>query len=587
MSEKHESTFIVGGNEVTIAHDPEWRMKEKEVSNEKGVLLCSLIWVSYAIVNMASGFVRLVIKGVNPDTNEPFEVVTDCANLQPSYNNQLIKDLCNRGVVIYDGQYKEVLLFLSSQRRTIYYGVDRLGWHQDGDKYLFVLPGKVIGGHPDKNYRYMPNGYTPAQSAIREAGTLAEWQHHVLAACIENLLPLFVLGASFAAPLLLLLRLGSGGFHFFAISSDGKTIQLQIAISVWGNASDPSYMPDKTLVQQWNTTENGLDGIAQLFKDLPLALDELGSNNASNFGRVVYRLSSGSEKVTMTPNREMRTPKTWRAMLLSSGEHAVADEIEASTGRQAATGQSIRLIDIKIDGKAFPAWLGQPDIGDKATALKKACGTYYGTAALPYVRHIVEVANSPELTKQLLADYDQIQQQLLAEFPNLKPEQKRAIQRFAAVACGLMQDKAAGCIEVEQDKIIECVKYVLNLWLAHFPSVSEADRGLAHLMHFINANPYRFGDAEADRLIGVKLLGWKHNEKRIVVIPPESMPEVCGRRNYEGVVKRLVAMDMLDMNNTNNNGTRRLRYKLRLPDGTFMYGFAISYDLFDDGTDAD
>ena len=167
-------------------------------------------------------------------------------------------------------------------------------------------------------------------------------------------------------------------------------------------------------------------------------------------------------------------------------------------------------------------------------------------------------------------------------YDNLQPEQRRAIKRFALVACGLIMATEAGCIAVNDETIMVAVEHVLKLWLTEFPTVSEAERGIEHLKHFILTSPSRFGSADAADRGGNNLVGYRHDTHKLYLVPEENMVEVCGRANYGAVVKKLDELGVLLKNNTNNNGSYRPTYKLKLSNGHYVSGYAISFQLLAD-----
>lgn len=582
MSARVTSTFIVDGIEISVSHEHGWSIDKTGVY-EGGNFVSSPVWIQQAIVNVGSRLVKVVIKGINPITDSLFESTTDYANLQGGLNNQLLKALGNNGMRLKQGASKNLLEFLSQQKDVpTVYSFDKLGWHKnDEGKQLFVLPSQVLGEQPDKRYLYMPDSDAPSQRALVASGILEEWQRNVVSACINNPIALFALGIAFAAALMRLFNIEGGGFHFWGASSRGKTLLLQIAATVFGNGADPALLPDGSLIQRWNTTANALEGTALAFNDLLLPMDELGTSNIKNFGQAIYQLSGGVGKRAMNANRDMRSVRAWKVLMISSGEHAITHEIEAKTGVQARTGQMIRFVDISVDN-IFPAWGDVTEAKKKADALKVACSQYYGVAALPFLEYVVKVANNPMLMDAWLDRFELIEGALADGYDNLQSEQRRAIKRFALVACGLIMATDAGCIAVKDETIMDAVEHVLRLWLTEFPTVSEAERGIEHIKHFILTSPSRFGSADAADRGGNNLVGYRHAPLKLYLVPRENMVEVCGRANYGAVVKKLDELGLLLKNNTNNNGSPRPTYKLKLSNGHYVSGYAISFQLLAD-----
>ena len=539
LSENIKSTFIVGGQEVNVSHGIDWLVNETGIYKGKN-LVSTPVWIKKAIVSVESTRVKVVINGVSAINNGLFEHTTDYANLQGGFNNPLMKELGNYGMKPQHGEIKNLFEFLSQQQDLpTVYSFDKLGWHTTEAKQVFVLPSQVLGSQLDNHFIYMPDSTAPSQRALVVSGTLEEWQRNVVSACIKKPITLFALGIAFAAPLMRLFDVDGGGFHFWGASSRGKTLLLQVAATVFGNGADPAQFPNGSLIQRWNTTANALEGTALAFNDLLLPMDELGTSNIKNFGQAIYQLSGGVGKQAMNANRDIRQLRTWRTHIISSGEHAITHEIEAKTGVQARTGQLIRFIDISVDN-IFPTWGDVSEAKKKADALKVACSQYYGVAALPFLEYVVKIANHAPSMQLWQNQFEIIEDVLANEYPNLQAEQRRGIKRFALVACGLLMAVDARCIVMDDKVIMNSVIHVLGLWLAEFPTVSEAERGVEHLKRFILSNPSRFGDANEMDNFGNNLVGYKDNsDKKRYIIFKEKMAEACGRPNIKPVLKEL------------------------------------------------
>ena len=76
----------------------------------------------------------------------------------------------------------------------------------------------------------------------------------------------FILAASFAAPLLRILKQRIFFVYNWGGSKGGKTAALKAALSAWGD-------PERLMVN-FNATQVGLERTASFFCDLPLGIDE-------------------------------------------------------------------------------------------------------------------------------------------------------------------------------------------------------------------------------------------------------------------------------------------------------------------------
>ena len=139
----------------------------------------------------------------------------------------------------------------------------------------------------------------------------------------------------------------------------------------------------------WRGTANGIEGTAALFSDTLLLLDELGVASAQEVGNIVYSLASGIGKQRAQQDGSPRRPKSWRVIVLSTGELTIPDKI-SEAGKGSRAGQEIRIVDLDADaGKGFGVFdHGGPDgdPGKLAVAIREAAVKFYGTAGPAFVK---------------------------------------------------------------------------------------------------------------------------------------------------------------------------------------------------------
>jgi putative DNA primase/helicase len=115
----------------------------------------------------------------------------------------------------------------------------------------------------------------------------------------------------------------------------------------------------------------------------------LVERTASSF----YGLANGSGKARAARDGSLREPKTWRVLILSSGEIPTETKLAEDRGRKARGGQLVRMLDIPADrGRGFGVFdHGGPDndAGALAKTLKQAAISAYGTAGSEFVRRII------------------------------------------------------------------------------------------------------------------------------------------------------------------------------------------------------
>lgn len=328
--------------------------------------------------------------------------------------------LLSMGLIIAPGKRARELLTIYIQssnpiRRARC--VSQIGWH----KSCFVLPNKTIGCFGKE--RLILQTISSSLPNYSTSNSLSEWMEHVSILCIGNTRLAFSLSVAFATPLLNLLGLENGGFHFRGSSSIGKTTALAIATSVWGG---------KEHIQRWRATTNGLEALAAVHNDTLLCLDELSQIDAGIAGENAYMLANGSGKNRADRHGSSKKKATWRLLFLSTGEISLADHM-MEDGKKIRAGQEIRIIDIPADTHVhgiFENLHGYPNAASFAEILNQECSAYYGTAAQEFIRLLIEnYADVITQIKQFMEDF------LSTCVPkNADGQVYRAGKRFALVA---------------------------------------------------------------------------------------------------------------------------------------------------------
>jgi putative DNA primase/helicase len=253
------------------------------------------------------------------------------------------------------------------------------GWSLEED--AFVLPTLTIG---NPAIRFQSEYAAP--DTYRTAGTLESWRESVAGLCAGNPVPLLAVSTAFAGPLLLKAKrqhAGGGGIHFVGVSGCGKTGAGLMAASVWGG---PDYLTT------WNATGNGLEATAAARNDTLLPLDEIGESNAFEIGEIIYALANGHGKQRAARTGGARLSARWRIITLSTGEHTVETQIKKAGGKIKA-GQEARLLDIRVDNRAFGTYdnlHGYPDGAALNSAIKERASRDYGHAGPAFVEALLK-----------------------------------------------------------------------------------------------------------------------------------------------------------------------------------------------------
>jgi len=224
---------------------------------------------------------------------------------------------------------------------------------------------------------------------------------------------------AFAGSLLKLCGLEGGGIHLVGDSSTGKTTALQAACSVWGGSD---------YKRSWNTTANGLEGVASLCNDRLLALDEISECDPKYVGDIVYQISNGVGKARATKTGTARAVTDWRVFSLSTGERTISTSMEMAK-EETKEGQKIRMLDIPVES-SYGAWdelHGLATGTEFSDAIKKAAQNYYGTSGRAFLEKL-----TADIGRNFHAALEGYKQQFLDA--TAEGQHSRAATRFAVVA---------------------------------------------------------------------------------------------------------------------------------------------------------
>ena len=366
--------------------------------------------------------------------------------------SSIVEGLLSRGYSFkrkQKGMLLDYLYGLGADITKTYTVTDSSGWVGKS----FVLPHKTYG---DENLKF--RDVDPSPEAITAlSGTLEGWKENVAAHCAGNSRLIMALGTSFAAPLLPIIDIESGGFHLVGATSQGKTTILSVAASVTGVKDIP----------HWRTTTNGLESIATAFNHLCLPLDEIGQADPRDVGNIAYMLANGQGKARMTKNLTNRKPKTWKLMVLSSGEVGLGSYMAQANITQKG-GQEVRLPDVPAVPEGakygcFETIRGATTAVQFVSALDAAVKEYHGTALDAFLSQlVVDAADSTfagNLSKQVHL--------IAAELSDGTKDSAigRVAKRFALVQVSLGLAHKYGLLPFPIEEIGWAIAMCFNAWL--------------------------------------------------------------------------------------------------------------------------
>lgn len=384
--------------------------------------------------------------------------------------------------------------------------VNHIGWFNQ----CYVLPNRTIGYTESK--KILLQTANPSSLGFKEAGTTDQWREEVARFGIGNSRIAFAISAAFTAPLLSLMGIEGGGFHFRGESSKGKTITLYAGGSVWGGHDRK---------KMWRATSNGLEMTAYQHNDSLLLLDEMGEMNPKEIGNTVYMLANGQAKQRMNEAQ----PKQWRLLFLSTGEIDLKSAM-AEVGNITRAGQEVRLVDVEaVTGEygVFDTLLeGFKCSRSQAEYLQSMTGKHYGTVGREFLEKFTHDID------KALDQFKAFQNEFIKQTtPNGANSQvKRVLNRFAIVAAGGELATSYGLTGWGIGEAFSAAKACFDSWLSNLASAKDSQeevQAIEQIRLFIE----RFGESRFSDLNRandnhkpnvVDRVGYKHGEN-------EGMPE--------------------------------------------------------------
>jgi putative DNA primase/helicase len=456
--------------------------------------------------------------------------------------NSIIEGLLSRGYSFkreHKGLLLDYLYGLGKHIPESYTVTDSSGWVGKS----FVLPHKTYG---DENLRF--RNVDPSPEAITELkGTLQGWKDTVAARCGGNSRLILGLGISFAAPLLPMINIESGGFHLVGDTSQGKTIILSVAASVTGIKDIP----------HWRTTTNGLESTATAFNHLCLPLDEIGQADPKDVGNIAYMLANGQGKARMKKDLSNRKPKTWQLMVLSSGEFGLGKYM-AQANITLKGGQEVRLPDVpavpedSIYG-CFETIHGADTSAQFVLAIKAAVIEHHGTALDAFLSRLVIDAADPAFVGNLSKQVHLVAAKLAEGTSNSAIG--RVANRFALVQVVLGLAHKYDLLPFPVEDIEWGISTCFKAWLKGRGGDGsiEVKQAIARIEHLLVTNEFsdrvfdlRDSDTKTVRnLLAYRKVGVEGNTEEFWVPPTVFDKEFVVGVNKVGLVKELQRLGWL------------------------------------------
>ena len=462
--------------------------------------------------------------------------------------NAIISDLVHRGLVLSSHSRSRSLLaqyLRSTPCDKMMLSSSMPGWVKNS----FVLPYASFG--PDEVvFSGDPNtGF----------GTQGNWKHNVGKLCSGNSRLVFAASVAFAAPLMRVVGIEGGGFHFRGRSSKGKTTALQVAASVCGKvATSPG---EDSYVLNWKSTANSFEEVAEAHNDCLMVIDELGQADAKTVGDVCYTLANGQGKARMGSAK-----RSWRVMFITSGEISLAEQM-AKGGVETMIGQEIRLLEIASDCTEhglFENVHRSKTPADFSNRIKAATANHYGTPLQRFLEHLT--SNTEAMETRCRAYMDAYLKAVLPE--NATGVVPRAALRFALVAAAGELATKLKLTGWKKREAFRAAKQCFASWMEHHKTFDPVATAVDRVRSFILENSAKFEIVGGSVRLNGSKMGYQ-KKGRFLILPHVFRDLVCAGTNPEAVADALERAGYL-----NTSGPNRKKKQERIA-GQLGYFYSI------------
>jgi hypothetical protein len=281
------------------------------------------------------------------------------------FSSRSITALADLGCTITSENSKNVVKFLGALESE---NIDIIPKNDATSTFGWQPGRRFIPGHDEGITLDIDPSQRGMAAAYCQNGTMERWIEHMAPHRSREKFR-FILAASFAAPLLRIVKQRIFFVYNWGGSKGGKTAALKAALSAWGD-------PERLMVN-FNATQVGLERTAAFYCDLPLGIDErqLAGNNQGALEKIVYMIASGTGKIRGAKDGGIQTVHQWRTVALATGEEPLSTETSQ-------TGVSTRVLEI---------YGGPFDNEQDAALMHQQAAMDCGWAGPAFIEHILQM----------------------------------------------------------------------------------------------------------------------------------------------------------------------------------------------------
>jgi len=348
----------------------------------------------------------------------------------------------------------------------------------------------------------------------------------------------FVVGLGFGSILMELFPAINGAiFHVHSKDSGlGKTTAMYAGASVWGN-------PDMLVLQERDTYNSKMNR-AEVYKNLPLFMDEMTNTLPKDLSDFAYQLPSGFQRNRMgnKGNVERVRGEPWKLISATTGNTSMLERIALYKSLPKAEAQ--RILEYRTKAVHFTS-------KEETDIFSENLKANFGHAAVPYVQYVIRNLDAI----RTIAKSVQVRVDTAAGLA----QENRFWSVLATVGIvGLMTANKAGLLSYDTAPVSN---WIVDLMKHNKENVTEMGGDVETILTDFLAENYnnvlrikstddlRKGATGLDHLItpdALPRLGlvarYEYDIKRLCILP-KPLKEWCGKQqiNYSGFVEGLKA----------------------------------------------
>lgn len=348
-------------------------------------------------------------------------------------NRNVLPELINYGLTVVDNkdeaEFLLQVLLESEPAADVVYEHSCLGFQMIDGGLVFLAHHPIGASSPQKALSEYAD---PVKT--KPVGTLDSWRRIMRDEVLghENLE--LALALSVTAPVAYLLREAKiipliPLWALIGKTSTGKSTTLKCIASLWGSPEE-----SRGLVTDLNATQNAF--FAQLANScgFPALIDETSSVPEWDFGKVIYNLPKGRDKLRCDQHGQVRKPVYFSGAVILTGERSLFEQTNGNAGLAA------RLVEFQLP------WT---DDEHHAQRLEYGCRCNYGTAVYPLMEWLLKNKDALPVT------YERQYRLLKCELPISPGVEDRLLKMYAIILLAAKVIKASLHLPVDVDRLRE------------------------------------------------------------------------------------------------------------------------------------